>query len=112
MQNTADAIVALKRSTAGAAARFDAVDAAGRAEIADIVAMAADGVSPVPQVEWAAILDGSAPAGLPDLIRKRGCVVVRGVFSRAQAADWNRELETFLAENDADGLSRARRPER
>jgi len=112
MQNTADAIVALKRSTAGAAARFDAVDAAVRAEIADIVAMAADGVSPVPQVEWAAILDGSAPAGLPDLIRKRGCVVVRGVFSRAQAADWNRELETYLAENDADGLSRARRPER
>ena len=112
MQTNAAAVAALKRSVSDALARFAAVDAAVRAEISDVAAMAADGVSPVPQVEWAAILGGTAPAGLRDLIRRRGCVVVRGVFSRGQAAAWDAELGAYLADNEADAISRARRPER
>lgn len=112
IENTPQTVAGLKRRVADAAERFAAVDAAVLAEVRQVAGMAADGVSPVPQVEWSAIVGGTAPAGLPDLIRNRGCVVVRGVFSRAQAADWNADVEAYLAENDADAVSRARRPER
>ncbi len=102
-------ILELKQRVADGAARLAAVDAAMRAELDEISALAADGVSPVPRVPFASVRDGSAPA---DLIRRRGCVVVQGVFAPAQATEWNAGVETYLAENDADGVSRARRPER
>jgi len=107
-----DAIAALKRAVPDAAARFAAVDAALRADLDEIFALATDGVSPVPSVAFADVVAGRVPADLPDLIRRRGCVVVRGVFAAAQATAWNADLEKYLADNDADGASRARRPER
>jgi hypothetical protein len=105
-------IAALKHVLSDAAARFAAVDAAVRAEVEEVAAMAADGVSPVPSVEWSAIAAGTVAPGLPDLVRRRGCVVVRGVFAPAQASAWDAELGAYLAENDADAVSRARRPGR
>ncbi len=112
MQVTETAILALKRGITDAPARFAAVDAAVRAEVDEIVAMLADGVSPVPRVDWSAIVAGTAPAGLAELIRKRGCVVVRGVFSRAQATEWDAEIAAYLRDNRAEELSRTRRPDR
>ena len=66
----------------------------------------------MPEVAWRAIAAGGAPRDLPDLIRRRGCVVVRGVFERAQAEDWDAEIAAYLAANDADAAMRARRPGR
>jgi hypothetical protein len=108
---TAD-FAALKLAVADALARFAAVDAALRAEVETIAGMVADGVSPVPSVAWADIAGGAVPPDLPDLVRRRGCVVVRGVFSPSQASAWDAELAAYLAENDADAVSRARRPGR
>ncbi len=109
---TAHAIAAMKQRLPDAAARFAALDAAVRAEIAAIQAMTADGVSPVPSVAWSDIAAGTAPPGVADLIRARGCVVLRGVFPAAQAVAWDAEIGAYLAENDADGAMRACRPGR
>jgi hypothetical protein len=99
----------LKRRFPGRAEMFATLDAALAEEVA---AVAEAGAASVPQVEAAALLAGKADPRLPDLIRRRGCVVVRGVFPRAQAEEWDQEIAAYLAANDADARSRAARPGR
>jgi hypothetical protein len=112
IQSTPEAIADLKRRLDDRGEAFRELDAALRRDVDEIVGMAANGASPVPQAAWQAVRDGAAPPELPDLIRRRGCVVLRGVFPRAQAEAWNAELIAYLESNDADGVSRARRPDR
>jgi hypothetical protein len=76
----------------------EAADAFG-AEIAEISGRAAAGEPIVPEVAYAEIVTGRVPAELPALIRKRGCAVVRGVFSTHQADAWNAELGEYLERN-------------
>ncbi len=99
-----DRIAAFKRRLPDLRAAFAAID--------DAMARALDAAPTVPEVEWRRIAAGNAPATLPDLIRHRGCVVIRGVFDAAQAADWDAEIAAYLAANDADAKTRARRPGR
>ncbi len=96
-----DDIAALKRDRGDLRAAFAAIDAAVAREI--------DAGPRVPEVDWRAIAEGTAPPDLPALIRRRGCVVVRGVFDRPQAEDWDAEIAAYLAANDADAAMRARR---
>jgi Gig2-like len=104
-----DAIAALKLRVEDAADRFVSVDAALRQQLAEI---AAAGTSAVPEVAFADIVSGTVAPELPNLVRRRGCVVVRRVFSPAQATEWNAELDAYLDGNDAAGAMRARRPDR
>lgn len=97
-------IAAFKRSLPDLRAAFAAADAA--------LARTLDAGPAVPEVAWPAIAAGRAPAGLPDLIRARGCVVIRGVFGHAQAADWDAEIAAYLVANAAEARSRAARPGR
>jgi len=97
-------VAAFKRSLPELRAAFAAIDGE--------IARALDAGAAVPEVAWRAIEEGRAAAGLPDLIRARGCVVIRGVFDRAQAEDWDAEIGAYLAANDADARSRAARPGR
>ena len=99
-----DEVTGFKRRVGDLAAAFAAIDDAVRREI--------DAAPQVPRVAWQDISAGTAPRDLPDLIRRRGCVVVRGVFDAAQAVDWDAEIAAYLAANDADARTRARRPGR
>ena len=74
-----------------------------------LAARAADGEVLVPQIAADAIVAGGADARD---VRERGCVVVRGLFARAQAEAWDRELAAYLHANDADARTHARRPGR
>lgn len=67
------------------------------AEIDDIRKIAAAGESPVPVVRYDRLAESSEETR--ELIRRRGCVVVRGVFSEKQASDWNEELGRYVADN-------------
>ena len=97
-------IAALKRRWTGDAR---AAIAAIAAEAAEIAAMAADGAAVVPEVGFADIAAGRTTCAQQDAIRRRGCVVVRGVFPAAQAAAWNAELAGYLAGNRlAEALGR------
>ena len=67
----------------------------------DIVAGAhAKGEAVVPEVSYAAVADNRVSSSDIEAIRKRGCVIVRGVFDHAQAAEWNDELGTYLQTNN------------
>ncbi|MBX6321868.1 MAG: DUF1479 family protein [Rhodospirillaceae bacterium] len=61
-------------------------------------AMTRDG-SAVPCIDYAAIRDERVPAAVIDLVRRRGCVVVRGVFPRPQAEAWDAEIGDYLTRN-------------
>src|SRR6201982_2921363 len=43
-----------------------------------------------PVIDFADIEAGTVPAGTQDLLRRRGCLVVRGHFDREQGLSWDR----------------------
>ena len=99
-----DSVADFKRRAGDLRAAFAAIDAAIAREIEEWPR--------VPEVAWRAIAEGSAPDDLPAQVRRSGCVVVRGVFDRVQAEEWDDEIAAYLAANDADARSRAARPGR
>ncbi len=66
----------------------------------EVETIRAAGSAAVPEVTFAAVREGGVPAAERDLIRKRGCCIVRGVYDQSQAADWNAELGAYLDRND------------
>ncbi len=77
--------------------RFAAMTARVEAQIDQIVSERAQGKDPVPQIEFSALARiGDAQK---DLIRQRGCVVIRNVFDDARVNDWNAELGEYFATN-------------
>jgi hypothetical protein len=89
-----------------------------RADVADLLAHTRDIVvteaaeaaaSPVPTVRFDQLDD--LPGQISDSIRSRGCVVVQGVFDRAEADEWNREVGEYLATNDFERRHAERYPE-
>lgn len=74
---------------------------------AELDAVAAEGPDAIPVVTFHELVAG----GARDRIRRRGCVVVRGTFDRAEADAWNVELGRYLADNDFDAVFEARNPE-
>ena len=96
----AAAKAALRRALPNYAAVFaDMAEALDR-EASDIAARHADGDQIVPEVAYADIVAGTVPAHLPGAIRAHGCVVVRGVFARAQAEAWDAELLDYVQRNN------------
>jgi hypothetical protein len=102
-----DRIAAVKLALADRAAAFEAIRVEIAQELAEITARAADGAPLVPEFTW-----GDPPDGVAALVRRCGCVVVRGVFPRSQAAAWDAEITEYLARNGAATKARARRPGR
>ncbi len=79
-----------------------AVTNAVEQEIAEIVALQAAGQPVIPEIAFEALrADRVAPETVTQ-IRRRGAVIIRGVFSEAQASDWNDELGDYLARNGYD----------
>ncbi|KAK6581331.1 hypothetical protein PZA11_006022 [Diplocarpon coronariae] len=56
----------------------------------------------VPTVDFASIgSDGRFPQGVADLIKSRGCCVVRGVVGREQALEWKSQLIDYVTRHPA-----------
>lgn len=53
----------------------------------------------VPEIAFDAVRTGSVSKADIEAIRQRGCAIVRGVFPRQQAEDWNQELGHYLDSN-------------
>lgn len=68
-------------------------------EIDELVATRDDGDTVIPEVDFSDIANTGFTAAQQDLIRKRGCVVVRGVIEERQADSWNNQLEQYLKSN-------------
>lgn len=79
---------------------FAAVRDLMRREVDQIVSTQAQGGSVVPEVSYASIRDNKVSKKAIESIRRHGCVIVRNVFSRQQAEDWNDELGDYLDTNN------------
>lgn len=90
----------LLRGQGDTKAAFDSVRSAMLREVQAIRAATDRGDSVIPEVSHTKIAAGDVPEATRRAIRHRGCAIVRGVFDRAQAQDWNAELGDYIASND------------
>jgi len=78
---------------------FAELDADMRRQIARLNHEQQRGEHPVPQLEANDILNQRVTEQQKNLIRQRGCCVIKGVFTRQQASDWNQQIGDYLDEN-------------
>ena len=74
--------------------RFEALTAALKSDIADIQAIRAKGECPVPEIAFDAL--DQVTVAQRENIKKRGCVVIKGVFPKAQIEAWNSDIARYL----------------
>ena len=78
------------------------------AEVADVIGREAEAIARraeagdpiVPSVQFDDIVAGRVPAETVAAIKTHGCAVVRGVYPRARAEAWDRQLTEYLTSND------------
>jgi hypothetical protein len=69
-------------------------------EIEAIRAKHDSGLPVIPQVEYHDIVKGTVEEPFRDLVRRRGCVIVKGVFDCIQVSEWNHEIGEYIDRND------------
>jgi Protein of unknown function (DUF1479) len=69
------------------------------AEVEEIATARERGETVWPVISYADIEAGTVPAAARDLLRRRGCLVVRGHFDRDQAVGWDRDIVRYVDEN-------------
>src|SRR5919109_1168539 len=79
-------------------ARFAAMTARVEAQIEQIARERAQGLSPVPQIEFGTL--DRVTDTQKNHIRRRGCVVIRNVFDDARVDAWTSGLSEYLESND------------
>ena len=85
----------LRQTVPDLAGRYAALDAALRDEVRAVRTEQAAGGA-VPQVALADVAEGRVDADTVARIKRRGCVVIRQVFDRAQVDDWNAEVVRYI----------------
>jgi hypothetical protein len=78
---------------------FTQLDDAMKAEADRIQKSLSTGHPCIPELDYKTIRNGKVSDSARAEIRHRGAVVVRGVFERAQAEDWNEDLSTYITDN-------------
>jgi len=75
------------------------VEDALKREVEEIAAAQAKGNSVVPALDFKDVESGNVSDAAKAELRRRGVAVVRGVYPKAQAEDWNAELGDYLQRN-------------
>ncbi|NIA69820.1 DUF1479 family protein [Pelagibius litoralis] len=88
------------RAKQNVVAAFAKLSEAMRREVESLLNEEAKEGSAVPQIDFAAVQGGKVSDAQRRQIRRRGAVVIRGVFPRARAEAWNQEIGAYIAEND------------
>jgi hypothetical protein len=78
---------------------FAVVENRVRAEVEEIEAARLRGDAVWPVIDYADIAAGTVSAADVDLLRRRGCLVVRGHFDREQALTWDRDIVDYVESN-------------
>ena len=78
---------------------FGVMEARVRARVQEIAADKAAGTPAWPVIDYADIEAGTVTAGDLAALRRRGCLVVRGHFSRDRALGWDQEIVAYTERN-------------
>jgi hypothetical protein len=68
-------------------------------QVQQIAAEIEDGKNVWPVVEYSDIEAGTVPAEFVSMLRRRGCLIVRGHFERQQALDWDQSIDDYVGRN-------------
>ena len=88
------------KAQANVSRSFASVRDAVRGSVEHITNMQAKSQPVVPEVSFESVSNGSVSAADIRQIKQRGCVIIRGVFPRSTAEDWNAELGEYLSSNN------------
>lgn len=69
-------------------------------EIDGLLDEIAKGGTGIPELSFKSVESGSVSLTQSAEIKRKGCVIIRGVFSTQQAESWNQELGDYIDEND------------
>lgn len=89
----------LRRNGVDYKAAFEGFSASIKQEIDGIKALRDQGASIVPELEFTDVAQGKISDAQQELIRKRGCVVVRHTFPLALIHDWNKRIVDYVTRN-------------
>ncbi len=78
---------------------FKEVESCIAEEVSIIQTLIADGKEVIPYISYKDIEDEKVNQETIDLIKKRGCVIIRNVFSKYQIDEWNEQLEEYITAN-------------
>jgi hypothetical protein len=78
---------------------FAVVEQQIKAEVGEISAVRERGDTVWPVIDYVDIEAGTVPDETLGLLRRRGCLVVRGHFSRDQALAWDRNIVDYVESN-------------
>ena len=81
-------------------AAFERITERIKRETDTIQSSLAGGRSPLPEVDFKAVVAGNVADAAKNEIRKRGFAIVRGVYPGSQAAAWNDELGRYIEDNE------------
>ncbi|WP_020560044.1 YbiU family protein [Thiofilum flexile] len=70
-----------------------------QAEVDEIKALKAQGKSIIPELDYQDVIHNRVNEEQKNLIRKRGCVVIRNTFPAAQAQEWSERIGAYLTDN-------------
>jgi hypothetical protein len=79
---------------------FAAVEAKVAERVTEIEDVKRRGETVWPVVDYADIAAGTVPAEAVELLRRRGCVVIRGHFEREQALAWDKDIVDYVERNN------------
>jgi Protein of unknown function (DUF1479) len=79
---------------------FAAVEAKVAERVTEIEDVKRRGETVWPVVDFADIAAGTVPAEAVELLRRRGCVVIRGHFEREQALAWDKDIVDYVERNN------------
>jgi hypothetical protein len=89
-----------KRHLTGQTDVVTAFDNVRSAMLREVDQIRSAGSSVIPEVQFHDIQAETVTQAAREGIKRRGCVIVRGVFDRAQVEDWNAELGDYIDNND------------
>src|SRR5262245_43103776 len=102
-QSVKETIAKTKRALGASSAKlkdaFRRLEDRIKREAEIIQEVVASGRSPLPEVEFASVKAGKVADDKLGEIRKRGFAIIRGVFPRTQAEEWNEELGHYIDDN-------------
>jgi len=78
---------------------YSQFNASVRDEIDELVSLREAGEAVIPEVSFAQLCSQGFTTEQANLVRRRGCVVVRGIFSESETNHWNQELHQYLSAN-------------
>ena len=103
-----EAKAAVRDGGTDVAAAFAGMDMLVEAQIRQIEAEVAEGVSPVPVCDYGDVAAGRIDSVMTARIKQRGAVILRNTFERERVALWNDTLMEYVARNDYFEKQKAR----